>query len=48
MSMTWWVISDRSMLEALRRCEAGESAELVHLELYANSEVETVSEGDGE
>lgn len=38
----WWVISGESLLEALRRCAAGEEPDLVYAELYANSETERV------
>lgn len=34
----WWAISGEAMLDALRRVEAGESPDLVYVELYANSE----------
>lgn len=35
----WWAISGDVLLDALRRCEAGESADLVYAELYANTDV---------
>lgn len=36
----WHVISGEHLLEALRRCAAGEDADMVSAELYANAEHE--------
>lgn len=33
----WWTISERSLLEALRRVAAGEDPDLVYADMYANS-----------
>lgn len=38
----WHVISAQALLDALRRVEAGETADLVYTELWANSEHEHV------
>ena len=38
----WHVISATDLLEALRRCAAGEDPDLVYAELYANAEHEQV------
>jgi hypothetical protein len=38
----WHVISATQLLEALRRVEAGEQADLVYAELWANSNHEHV------
>lgn len=38
----WHVISGGELLDALRRVEAGEPADLVYAELWANAEHETV------
>ena len=40
--MGWHVISGEDLLDALRRCEAGESADLVMTELWANAEHEVI------
>lgn len=37
MTGEWWVISGAEMLDALRRCAAGEDPDLIYAELYANS-----------
>jgi hypothetical protein len=42
----WWTISGERLLELLRRVEAGETADAVYAEEYANSEVEKI-EGSG-
>ena len=34
----WHAISGELLLEALRRCSAGEDADMVYAELWANSE----------
>ncbi len=34
----WWAISGDALIEALRRASAGEDADLLYAELYANSE----------
>lgn len=34
----WWVIHEYELLKALQRCEHGETADLMLLELTANSE----------
>ena len=39
----WWAISGEELLAALRRVEAGEKADLVYAEIYANSETEDVN-----
>lgn len=39
----WWVISGENFLSALRRVEAGESADLIYAEHYANSDIEDQS-----
>ena len=46
-SLGWHTISGEHLLEVLRRCENGESADLVYAELWANAEHEHV-EGDEE
>ena len=38
----WWAISGDVLLDALRRCAAGESPDLVYLELIANAATEAV------
>jgi hypothetical protein len=38
----WHVISGEDLLEALRRCAAGENADLVYAELWANAEHEKI------
>jgi len=38
----YWVISGQALLEALRRCAAGEDPDLVFAELYANTSQEHV------
>lgn len=40
--MGWHVLSGEDLLTALRRCESGESADAVMLELWANAEHEDV------
>jgi hypothetical protein len=35
----WWCISGEDLLDMLRRAAAGEEADLLYAELYANSEV---------
>ena len=45
----WWSISEAAILEALRRVEAGESADMVYISLYLDSDIEDVpSEGEDE
>ena len=39
----WHVICGTDLLNALRRCSAGEKADLVYAELWANSEHEDVA-----
>ena len=41
----WHVISGEELLEALRRCENGEKADLVFAELWANAEHEQAEGG---
>lgn len=41
MSRGWWVISGDELIAALQRAHDGEDPELLYVELYANSEVET-------
>lgn len=36
----WWVIAGLDLLGLLRRVEAGESADLVFAEAYANAEID--------
>ena len=43
----WHVISGEDLLDALRRVEQGEAADLVYAELWANADHEHV-EGDEE
>ncbi len=38
MTEVWWSISQDDFLDALRRVEAGESADTVYAEWYANSQ----------
>lgn len=38
----WWAISGEVLLDAMRRVAAGESPDLVYLELIANSDTEEV------
>lgn len=42
----WWSISGANLLAALRQVESGESADVVYLELLANSTVEKPAEDD--
>lgn len=42
MTNAWHVISETNLLEALRRCSAGEQADLVYAEIYANADTERV------
>lgn len=44
----WWVIEQEPLLEALRRCAAGESADIVLMELTANADVETIDRSEDE
>lgn len=37
----WHVIQGEHLLSVLRRCEQGESADLVFAELWANSEIDS-------
>ena len=47
--MSWWVIEDVALREALQRAHNGEDPGLVEAELYANSAVEWHGEtGEGE
>lgn len=39
---SWWVISNEAFLDALQRCHAGENPDMVLMEIYANSDTETV------
>ncbi len=41
----WWTLSDEALKEMLVRAYRGEDPELLAIELYANSDIETV-EGD--
>jgi hypothetical protein len=41
-SLGWWCISGQDILVALRRVGDGEDADMVYLEMYANSEHERV------
>lgn len=43
----WHVISGTTLLNAMRRCERGEKADMVYAELWANAEHEHV-DGDAE
>lgn len=36
----WWAISGERLMAMLHRVEAGESADLVYAEEYANSDIE--------
>lgn len=38
-NLGWWAITSEALLEMLRQVEAGESADLVYAEHYANSAV---------
>jgi hypothetical protein len=38
----WWAISGDTIIEALRRAHDGENPDLIHAELYANSDSERV------
>ena len=40
--MTWWVIEDAALQEALNRVHAGDEPGIVLTELYANSDTEQV------
>lgn len=42
----WHAISGEELLDALRRCTAGEDADLVYAELWANAEHETFENED--
>ena len=33
----WWAITGEDILEMMRRCSAGEEADVVYAEYYANS-----------
>lgn len=44
----WWVIEQEPLLEALRRCANGESADIVLMELTANADVETIDRSEDE
>lgn len=46
-SLGWWTISGDALIEALRRCSAGEDADLVYAELYVNSDHEYVPPSGG-
>lgn len=39
-NLGWHTMSGETFLEALRRVEAGESPDMVYIEMYANSEPE--------
>lgn len=43
----WHAIPGTLLLDALRRVEAGEKADLVYAELWANAEHEDVTDEDG-
>jgi hypothetical protein len=45
MGLGWHVIAGEDLLEALRRVERGETADLVYAELWANADHERV-DGD--
>jgi hypothetical protein len=47
LSLGWHVISGEDLLDALRRVAAGEDADMVYAELWANAEHEHV-EADGQ
>jgi len=34
----WWAISGAALMDALKRANDGEDADLIYLELYANTE----------
>lgn len=42
----WHVIAGEDLLAALRRCAAGEAADLVYAEIWANSDHERVEGGN--
>lgn len=39
---SWWSIAGSELMKALMRVESGQPADLVYIELYANSEHEKV------
>lgn len=38
-NLGWWTISGEALVDAMRRCAAGEDPDAAYVELYANSEV---------
>ena len=42
----WWVIEQAPLLDALRRCAAGEDPDIMLMELTANSDSETIDRSD--
>lgn len=41
----WWSINGQALLDALNRAHAGDSPDVVYLELWANSDVEDPTGG---
>jgi hypothetical protein len=44
----WWSISEKRLLELLRRVEAGETADEVYMSEYANADITTIEGDDDE
>lgn len=46
MTQPWHIISEATLLAALRRRENGEPADLVYTEMYANADRQTIEGND--
>lgn len=44
----WWALTSSALMGMLRQVEAGETADLVYAEHYANSAIEPEPSGDDE
>jgi len=40
----WWAINGQVLMDALHRCNEGETPEIMYLELIANSDTEDVED----
>lgn len=47
MAERWWVIHEDELYAALHRCELGETADIMLIELTANSEIHQEGNNDG-
>ena len=43
---TWWALSGDDLMDMLREVQAGADPEIVYMEHYANSDIETIKGED--